>query len=262
MRTARRLLLSSLVVATLCAAASPARAFGIAPVAGLASDPQVATLLLTVGMLGLLLEMQTLHGVAGLIGIGAFALFFATHLSGGFGEGLVLGLALLGVLAILFELHVFPGHGVSGLAGALALGAAVILAFGPALLFVAAQSLSVAIVLSALGFFLSTRVFTESAFVRRLSLKALQGADYVASADQSSLLGRTGVATSDLRPAGIATIDGRRADVLTEGDFVRAGTPVEVTRVEGARVFVRAIAAAPRPALETDTANPREQGIS
>jgi membrane-bound serine protease (ClpP class) len=30
-----------------------------------------------------------------------------------------------------------------------------------------------------------------------------------------------------------------RVDVLTEGDFVPAGTPVRVTRVEGARIFVR-----------------------
>ena len=34
-------------------------------------------------------------------------------------------------------------------------------------------------------------------------------------------------------------MDGNRVDVLTEGDFVQAGTNVVVTRVEGARVFVR-----------------------
>jgi membrane-bound serine protease (ClpP class) len=42
-----------------------------------------------------------------------------------------------------------------------------------------------------------------------------------------------------LRPAGVATIGGRRVDVLTEGEFVNAGTPVRVTRVEGARIFVQ-----------------------
>jgi membrane-bound serine protease (ClpP class) len=42
-----------------------------------------------------------------------------------------------------------------------------------------------------------------------------------------------------LRPAGLATFDDRRVDVLSEGDFVPAGTPVRVTRVEGARIFVK-----------------------
>ncbi|MBV8491509.1 MAG: NfeD family protein, partial [Candidatus Eremiobacteraeota bacterium] len=36
-------------------------------------------------------------------------------------------------------------------------------------------------------------------------------------------------------------IDGRRVDVLTEGEFIPQGTPVRVVRVEGARVFVEAI---------------------
>ena len=40
----------------------------------------------------------------------------------------------------------------------------------------------------------------------------------------------------------LAAIDGRRVDVLTEGDFVPAGTAVTVTRVEGARIFVRSVA--------------------
>jgi membrane-bound serine protease (ClpP class) len=60
----------------------------------------------------------------------------------------------------------------------------------------------------------------------------------VASRDFRDLLGQSGFATSLLRPAGVATIDGRRVDVLTEGEFVSAGSPVIVTRVEGARIFV------------------------
>lgn len=51
----------------------------------------------------------------------------------------------------------------------------------------------------------------------------------------------SGTALSFLRPAGVATFNGVREDVLTEGEFVPAGTPVRVTRVEGARIFVRAL---------------------
>ena len=75
-------------------------------------------------------------------------------------------------------------------------------------------------------------------WANRLALAAAQGPDYVANADRSDLRGHAGTAASYLRPAGIATIDGRRVDVLTEGEFIAAGTPIRVVRVEGARVFV------------------------
>jgi membrane-bound serine protease (ClpP class) len=54
-------------------------------------------------------------------------------------------------------------------------------------------------------------------------------------------VGRSGFATSYLRPAGVASVDGKRVDVLTEGDFVPAGSPVRVSRVEGARIFVHPV---------------------
>jgi membrane-bound serine protease (ClpP class) len=210
-------------------------------VARFATSPEMSGLLLSIGMLGLLIEMQTLHGIAGLIGVSALALFFGTHVYAGFSNTFVIGLALLGVLAILFELHVVPGHGFAGILGTIALIAAVVLSFGIAFFFVAAQAISIAIVLSALAFWGASRVFPENAFVKRLTLVAAQGPDYVAAPSNRELLGRSGRATSYLRPAGVALIDGRRVDVLTEGDFVPAGSPIQVTRVEGARIFVRSV---------------------
>ena len=203
-----------------------------------ATDPAVSGLLLSLGFLGLLVEMQTLHGIAGTIGVGALALFFGTHVYAGFSNGLVVALALAGVLGILFELHVLPGHGVAGLLGIIALGGAIVLSFGIAFIFVALQSLAIAIVLSVVCFAAIVRLVPNNAFVARLAFADAQGRDYVAAPSDLGLLGRTGIASSYLRPAGVATIDTRRIDVLTEGEFVTAGTPVRVTRVEGARVFV------------------------
>ena len=207
-------------------------------VARFATDPQVSGILLAIGFLGLLLELQTLHGVAGAIGVGALALFFGTHVYAGFSTGLVVALAAAGLLLILLELHVLPGHGVAGIFGAVALIGAVLLAFGIPFFVGALQALAIAIVLSAVAFALLQRVLPENAFVRRLMFAGTQGPDYVASLDHRHLLGAVGVAQSFLRPAGVASFGDERADVLTEGDFVPAGTPVRVTRVEGARIFV------------------------
>jgi membrane-bound serine protease (ClpP class) len=210
-------------------------------VARFATSPEVSGLLLSIGVLGLLIEMQTLHGIAGLIGVAALALFFGTHVYAGFSNSLVIGLAILGLLGILLELHVVPGHGVAGILGTIALVSAVVLAFGFAFFFVAAQAISIAIVLSAIVFALSTRIFPESAFMKRIVLSAAQGPEYVASLDHHDLLGQSGHATSFLRPAGVASFGGQRVDVLTEGDFVPAGSPIRVTRVEGARIFVQPV---------------------
>jgi membrane-bound serine protease (ClpP class) len=208
-------------------------------VARIATSPEISGILLAIGFLGLLIELQTLHGVAGAIGAASLALFFGTHIYGGFSNGLVLALALVGLLLILFELHVLPGHGVAGILGILILVASVLLAFGIPFFVGALQALAIAIVLSALAFALLQRVLPENAFMKRLMFAGTQGPDYVASADHRHLLGASGVAVSFLRPAGVAAFGDVREDVLTEGEFVPAGTPVRVTRVEGARIFVR-----------------------
>ena len=54
-----------------------------------------------------------------------------------------------------------------------------------------------------------------------------------------SLTGATGVALSDLRPSGMADIGGRRIDVVTEGDYIRAGEPIQVSIDEDYRRVVR-----------------------
>ena len=56
-----------------------------------------------------------------------------------------------------------------------------------------------------------------------------------------SLVGARGVALSDLRPGGIARIAGQRVDVVTEGDYLTAGEPVEVVADERYRRVVRRV---------------------
>jgi membrane-bound serine protease (ClpP class) len=216
-----------------------------------ATDPIVSGLLLTLGMLGLLIEMQTLHGIAGTIGVLAFVLFFGTHVYAGFSNGLIIALAVFGVAGILFELHVLPGHGVPGIVGALALGSAIVLSFGTMYFFVALETLASAIVLTVIIYSLLAKSMPENAWIRRLTLAADQGPEYVTSADFTYLRGQSGTATSFLRPAGVAAIGGHRVDVLTEGEFIAAGTAVRVTRVEGARIFVEPVTHGQGDALAT-----------
>jgi membrane-bound serine protease (ClpP class) len=202
------------------------------------TDPSVSGILVGLGFAGLLLEMLTLSVVAGAVGVAALAVFFAAHALAGTADVPSIGLAVLGLLGILFEVYVLPGGAVAGIVGAAALIGAVVLAFGMPFAFVAVPSLAVAIVVCVVLVVLAVRVVPEKVFVRRLSLRdALEHG--TASPDYRALIGAHGFASSFLRPAGVAAIDGKRVDVLSEGDFVPAGTAVVVTRVEGARIFVR-----------------------
>jgi membrane-bound serine protease (ClpP class) len=79
-------------------------------------------------------------------------------------------------------------------------------------------------------------------FGRRLVLRrGLAAAEGFASSPESDTqwLGKTGRASSPLRPAGIADIEGRRVDVVSDGEHIDAGQPIKVTRVDGNRVVVR-----------------------
>lgn len=76
-----------------------------------------------------------------------------------------------------------------------------------------------------------------------LSHQARSEDGFTAAADQfTSLVGRQGAAASALSPSGIAVIEGQRISVITSGEFIAAGSAVEVVEARGARVVVQRIA--------------------
>ncbi len=207
-------------------------------IAQFVADPIVSGILLTIGFLGLLIEMQTLHLIAGIIGVAALALFFGAHIVAGFSNWVVIAIFALGVLALLFELHVLPGHGISGMVGALLILLSIILAFGT--ITVGTVATAVSLIAAIAIFFLALRWLPESAFLRRLAFAGAQSATegYTASRPVLGLEGVEGVAQTYLRPAGVASIAGNRYQVQTDGDFIPAQTRIKVKRVEGAKIFV------------------------
>lgn len=52
-------------------------------------------------------------------------------------------------------------------------------------------------------------------------------------------LHKTGVTFSELRPSGLAELDGERITVSTEGEFMEKGTPIEVIDIRYNQVIVR-----------------------
>ncbi len=59
------------------------------------------------------------------------------------------------------------------------------------------------------------------------------------SEQRARYLGKTGTAMTPLRPSGVVEIDGERIEVVTEGEFIAAGSEVRVVAQDRRRYFVR-----------------------
>ena len=210
-------------------------------IAQFVSDPIVSGLLLSVGFLGLWIELQTRYFIAGLVAVLAFGLFFGAHIIAGASTWVIVALFALGVLGVLFEMHVLPGHGVGGALGALLILVSVVMAFGIAAWQIGLVTMAIALIASILIFVLLLRWLPRSALINKLAFAGAQSTaeGYVAAPTLSHLEGKPGVAESMLRPAGVATIDGARYDVLTEGDFIPPQTRVVVDAVRGNKIYVK-----------------------
>lgn len=148
-----------------------------------------------------------------------------------------------GVVFIAIE-AVTPGFGLPGIAGSVLELAAVYqvwmnFGIGPALI-------SAVVVLAVLGcaVTLSLRSIAKGKLSRSaLVLNETESTEngFSTASDMQAFVGREGTASSMLRPAGIASFDGVRLDVTSEGDFIAAGTPVRITRAEGIKLFVKPI---------------------
>jgi membrane-bound serine protease (ClpP class) len=166
---------------------------------------------------------------------------------------------VVGYILLALELLVIPGFGVAGFGGLACLVTGSVLAVryfgGTTGGLVVVGVLAVATVLM-IGL---PRTRHGRNIVHRQSL-----AGATASRSQAAV-GDAGVAESDLRPAGIARFGEQRESVVTDGEYIAAGTPVRVTQVEGGRVVVEntreAADAPPSPDTADDrrgTGTPRE----
>src|SRR5690606_11926743 len=85
------------------------------------THPLVAPLLLSLGFLGLIIELKTpAFGLAGVAGLASLALFFGSHYLVGLAGWEELILLGVGVLLLGIEIFAVPGFGVFGVAGILA----------------------------------------------------------------------------------------------------------------------------------------------
>lgn len=214
------------------------------------THPTVSSLLITIAMVGILIELRTPgFGVPGALGVSSLALFFWGHWIVQLAGLEELLLALVGVLLLALELLVIPGFGLAGIAGILAIFAGLVLSMlGPGDTPQFIMEATVRVIFSVLIALVASlglmRLLPKLPFGRRLVLDTeLKAGEGFASPPETDAqwLGKTGRATSPLHPSGIAEIDGHRLDVISEGELIDAGTLIQVVRVDSNRIVVHAI---------------------
>jgi len=143
----------------------------------------------------------------------------------------VTGMILMGA-----EIYV-PGA-VLGIIGGIALFAAVItgfVAFGP---LGGAYALAGIVVGTIVMVIIWMKYFPGSRIGRKIIVEQSLSASKAAE-DYSSLIGKEGETSSELRPAGFAMINGKRIDVVTQGEMISKGEKIKVIKIDGSRVVVQ-----------------------
>ena len=224
------------------------------------TNPVVAPLLLSLGFLGIIVEVRTpSFGIAGAIGLGSLAAFFGAHHIvhlAGLEEILLFG---AGVVLIALEILVIPGFGIAGILGTGAVLAAAVLGMVGQVptfdqVFNAAGLVAFSIILVGVAGWALVRHLPRSNRLAGLFLRDSTSREtgYISTPPREDLVGQLGVTTTDLRPAGVARVGDERIHVVTEGPWLEAETPVRVLEVGSGRVVVRrardgSAAAAPAP---------------
>ena len=214
--------------------------------------------LLALGLLGIYIEFKTPgFGLPGILGICFLAIWFWGHHIAGLAGMPELVLFVLGAILLLVEILVIPGFGVTGIAGLTLMVAALVMAMVDVvpptprpitpLDFADMQgaiiNLGVALILSFGGITALAKILPKTPMFQRIMLHATESPTqgYVASRPTDDLLGRTGVAATPLRPAGIGMFGDKRLNVVTRGTFIEQDEPIVIAESHGNRIVVDAI---------------------
>ena len=215
------------------------------------THPVVAPFLLSLGFLGILIEIKTpTFGLAGGAGAVALALFFGGHYLVGLAGMEEIILLIAGVVLLGIEAFLVPGFGVFGILGIGGVLGGIYLSLVGNLSTLAdysqaAMILSSSVLILLVSAWALLRTLPSNRRLQRAGI--ILGEDtgrdvgYLSASVRAELVGMHGVAVTDLRPAGVGRFGEERVDIVAEEGWLTAGTPIEVMRAEGYRHVVRAV---------------------
>lgn len=210
------------------------------------SHPAISGLLLVLGIIGLYIEIQHPHfGVSGVLGLTALTLFFLGHVASGASDWGPMVICFVGILLLLIEIFLIPGFGIIGILGISCVMISFFAAFGMENIESAVSVISISLLASAaLIALLTIYILPKSTIFKKIMLTTQNTKTDGFSShvkNDVELLHKRGVAYSTLRPAGSVMVDGKRYDVVADGDFIQQGSEIEVIQVDGLKITVKKV---------------------
>jgi membrane-bound serine protease (ClpP class) len=218
-------------------------------------NPFLSSILILIIIAGIYFEMQTPGlGFAGLAALVALVLYLVPYYLNGLAENWEIIAFFIGIALIAVEIFVLPGFGIAGIAGiTLTVGSLFLIMINNDAFdfeFVPMNNILYALA-AALGgtvggiilLLVGGSKLHGTRFFQNVALTDTQNRSmgYVATQFIESLVGKTGVAETVLRPSGKITIDGKLYDAYTRGEYVEKGQAVEVISAEGPSLKVRIV---------------------
>lgn len=221
----------------------------------------VRGLLIAVFVIALFIELAAPgFGAFGITAMVALAILLGAPALVGMAQWWEIFIIALGLALIMVELFIIPGTMIAGIAGAACLLVGLVGTFvdagvgtpeGQAQLVTGVLATLGGLFIAIIGVWLLSRQLQSMPFFNRLVLSsgvskgdgAAVGLLEAMNREPRDVLvpGATGIAETDLRPAGRVLIDGRLIDVVTSGGFIERGTPVRVISVGRFRIEVEGI---------------------
>ncbi|MEZ5326863.1 MAG: NfeD family protein [Verrucomicrobiales bacterium] len=221
---------------------------------------RLSSILIVIGIAGAYLEIKAPgFGIPGLVSVLAFTVFFfGNYVAGNLAGWEVAVVFALGLILVLLEVFILPGTMIAGFIGMVlivgSLGFAMIdrvdfdmvregsesAPSWSGVLLRPALNLGIGLMLAGVLIMLAVTYLPKTRMMHWMVLDATVGGgkDEITVPAEVSLVGKKGIAFTELRPSGKAEIDGEIVDVTSAAEFIERGLPVAVVVHEGGRIVV------------------------
>ena len=213
------------------------------------TNPSVAPLFMSLGMLGLFFEIKSPgFGVPGILGLACLTLFFGSHLLVGLADMTEFIILFFGIILIIMEILMIPGFGVAGISG-------IILCFyaffkmligtypSPEDYQAAYMGLSMGILTAVIAAVILYKTIPNTELYKRLIPFTPQKSEegFTISRGYETLIGETGKTTTDLRPSGKVKIQGKIYQAFSHGDYIDKDEEILVDSIDENQLLVNKV---------------------
>lgn len=227
----------------------------------------VSSLLIMIGMAGVFYTIKTGHfGAITIAAIAAFVLFFGGQYVTSVAPLIAIVLFLAGVMLLLIEISPVPTYGLAGVLGIVGVAFGLFLALAGDLRTLTPDRMTQTFVTLAIALtgvivlgYVIIKYAPKSTWLKKFRNEATTADTGFYAVEEAQVIGKSGIAQTMLRPAGIVLLGDRKLDAVTSGEFLAPGTAVTVIRMSGNRAVVQATDDGTAKAIAHDGTAPRAE---